>query len=176
MHGYLEAIRQLSPENMTAIQKLGATLLAGLTGANTVELISAGATLDPQQCFALRTILNLAVSIGQPTSSLLSSAPKEWTRVLVTLQPNVQHAMLLVCKDGLYSFLEDSRQELEKDSRDAAVRILKEQASILLTDLAALSYQGQQHGCALYHLRIPAKAASIEGIWVPFLDLISAKR
>ncbi len=29
-HGYLEAIRQLAPDNMTAMQKLGATLLTGL--------------------------------------------------------------------------------------------------------------------------------------------------
>ena len=39
----------------------------------------------------------------------------------------------------------------------------------------ALIYQGQEQGCDLYYLRIPAKVASVEGTWVPYMDLISAK-
>ncbi len=93
-HGYLEAIRQLSPENMTVMKKLGATLLAGLTGADAVGLISAGATLDPQHFFALRTILSRAVPLGQPTASLLFGAPKDWIRVRIIVQPNVLQSLL----------------------------------------------------------------------------------
>lgn len=49
---------------MTAMQKLGATLLTGLTGADDVDLISASATLGPQQLAALRTILSRAVPMA----------------------------------------------------------------------------------------------------------------
>lgn len=125
------------------MHKLGVTLLTGLTGADAVDLTSAGATLDSQQLSALCTISSRAVPVAQqPTVSLLSGATKEQTRVRVTVQPNVLQAMLLVYRDGLYCFLEDFRRELEKDSRDAAVRILKEQACIILTDPVALSYHG----------------------------------
>lgn len=55
-HGYLEAIRQLTLENMTAMHKLGANLLTGLTSVDAVDFISAGSTLDPQRLSALRTI------------------------------------------------------------------------------------------------------------------------
>ncbi len=61
------------------------------------------------------------------------------------------------------------------DSRTATVRVLKEQADIILSDPVALIYQGQEQGCELYHLRILAKAASVEGTWVPYLDLISVE-
>ncbi len=83
--------------------------------------------------------------------------------------------MLLVSSDGLYSFPEDSRRELNADSRTVVVRVLKEQTDIVLSDPVALIYQGREHGCDLYHLRLPAKAASVEGTWVPYLDLVSAK-
>ena len=83
--------------------------------------------------------------------------------------------MLLVSSDGLYWFPEDSRRELDVDSRTAAVRVLKEQTSIVMSDPVALIYQGREHGCDLYHLRLPAKAVSIEGTWVPYLDVLSAE-
>jgi hypothetical protein len=72
-HGYLEAIRQLKPDNMTAMQKLGATLLTGLTGADAVDLINVGATLDPQQLAALRTILSRPTPLARPAVSEVAS-------------------------------------------------------------------------------------------------------
>lgn len=50
---------------MTAMQKQGATMLIGLTGADVVDLINAGATLNPQQLAALRTIQSRAVRVAQ---------------------------------------------------------------------------------------------------------------
>ena len=43
-------------------------------------------------------------------------------------------AMLLVSTDGLYWFPEDSRRELDSDSRTTSVRVLKEQAGIVLSE------------------------------------------
>ena len=91
------------------------------------------------------------------------------------MQPNVLLAMLLVSSDGLYWFPEDSRRELDADSRTATVRVLKEQTGIVVSDPVALIYQGREHGCDLYHLRLPAKAASVEGTWVIYLDLVAAE-
>lgn len=47
MHGYREAIRQLAPEYLSAMQKLGATLLIGLSRASAVDLITLGSQLGP---------------------------------------------------------------------------------------------------------------------------------
>ncbi len=115
---------------MTAMQKLGATLLTGLTRANVVDLISAGATLDSQQLAALRTILSRSAPVPQhavsQVASQVASPAKDWSRVRVTVHPNVLLAMLLVSTDGLYRFLEDSRRELDSDYMTDAVRVLKE--------------------------------------------------
>ena len=112
----MEAIRQLAPENMTAMEKLGATLLTGLTGADAVDLISAGATLDSHKLAALRTILSHATPVALPIVSQMASPAKDWNRVRVTVEPNVLLVMLFVSADGLYWFLEDSRRELDSDS------------------------------------------------------------
>ena len=105
----------------------------------------------------------------------MTSPAKDLNRVRVTVRPNVLLAMLLVSADGLYSFPEDSRREQDSDSRTTADRVLKEHVGIVLSDSVALIYQSQEQRCDLYHLRIPAKTASIEGTWVPYLDLISAE-
>ena len=51
-------------------------------------------------------------------------------------------AMMLVSSDGLYWSPENSRRELDVDSRTATVRILKEQTGIVLSDPVAVIYQG----------------------------------
>ena len=89
---------------MTAMQKLGATLLTGLTGADAVDLISVGATLDSKQLAALRTILSRSAPVASPSVSQVASPAKDWSRVRVTCQPNVLLAMLLVSTDALYWF------------------------------------------------------------------------
>ncbi len=114
--------------------------------------------------------------MARPAVSQVARPANDWNRVRVTVQPNVLLAMLLVSTDGLYWFPEDSRRELDSDSRAAIVRVLKEQIRIVLSDPVALIYQGREQGCDLYHVRIPAKGASVEGTWVPYMDLISAER
>ena len=84
------------------MQKLGATLLTGLTGADAVDLISAGATLDTQQLEALRTILSRPTPLARPSVSQVASSASDWSRVRVTVQPNVLLAMLLVSSEGLF--------------------------------------------------------------------------
>ncbi len=86
---------------MTAMQKLGATLLTGLTCADAVDLISACATLDSQQLATLRTILSRSAPVTHPAVSQVASPAKDWSRVRVTVQPNVLLAMLPVDTDGL---------------------------------------------------------------------------
>ncbi len=51
-------------------------------------------------------------------------------------------AMLLVGSEGLFWFPEDSRRELDSDSRTAAIRVLKEQTGIIVSDPASVIYQG----------------------------------
>jgi hypothetical protein len=123
----------------------------------------------------LRTILSRPAPLVRPAVSQVASPANDWSRVRVTFQPNVLLAMLLVSSDGLYWFPEDSRRELDADSGTTSVRVLKEQTDIVLSDPVALIYQGRKHGCDLYHLRLPAKAASVEGTLVPYLDLVSTK-
>ncbi len=62
---------------MTTTQKLGATLLTGLTGADAVDLIGARATLDSQQLAALRTILSRSTPVARPSVSQVASPAKD---------------------------------------------------------------------------------------------------
>ncbi len=140
-----------------------------------MDLISAGATLDTQQLEALRTILSRPTPLACPSVSQVASSASDWSRVRVTVQPNVLLAMLLVSSDGLFWFQEDCRRELDADSRTTTVRVLKEQTGIIVSDPVELIYQGREHGCDLYHLRLPAKATSVDGTWVPYLDLVAAE-
>ena len=70
---------------MTAMQKLGATLLIGLTGADAVDLINVGATLNPQQLAALRAILSHPAPLARLAVSQVASPANDWSRVRVTV-------------------------------------------------------------------------------------------
>ena len=56
--------------------------------------------------------------------------------------------------------MHDAKKDLEGKSELFLDRVvLKEQTGIIVSDPASLIYQGREHGCDLYHLRLPAKAA-----------------
>ena len=100
-------MRQLDPAHQTPMHKLGAAVLPNFNGAGVVDFLTLGATLSTEQLTALRAVLSRAQPILPPAVQAVTSDPKAgWTKVRVTVQPNVLHTMLMVKSDSLYWFPE----------------------------------------------------------------------